>query len=197
MAAKPAPPVTARTAAVSTAASGDAAAAITATSAGAATTETSKTIATSAYALSRCCGSLTSDPHSERIAAGTCGSERPPAAAHSGERPGRRTLARRQHEPGDRHGVHSGRRPQHARLPEAVHQPALCNGTERVGEAERRGDAPGIRERAGRLAPEQHDAQDVHADRQRAGGGRDDRPPDSRQREQRAIAPEAGHGAGR
>src|SRR4051812_1525718 len=55
----------------STATDGEATATIPATTAGAVTTATSKTIATSAYAVARCSGSCTSAVHTERIAAGS------------------------------------------------------------------------------------------------------------------------------
>jgi hypothetical protein len=46
------------------------------------TTAVSKTIETIAYAVSRCSGSSTSMPQSERIAAGTWGNVAPPHSAH-------------------------------------------------------------------------------------------------------------------
>jgi hypothetical protein len=70
-------------AATSTATEGESTATIPATIAGAVTTATSKTIATSAYAVARCSGSRTSIVHSERIAAGSCGSVSPPHSAHA------------------------------------------------------------------------------------------------------------------
>jgi hypothetical protein len=66
-----------------TASVGEPAATIAATSAGPVTTPSSNTIPTRAYAVSRRSRSWTSIPHSERIAAGTCGISAPPHTAHS------------------------------------------------------------------------------------------------------------------
>ena len=70
-------------AAARTATCGELTATIAATSAGAVTTATSKTIETIAYAVSRWSASSTSAPHTERIAAGTCGNVAPPHSAQS------------------------------------------------------------------------------------------------------------------
>src|SRR5262249_12216011 len=68
---------------------GENTATIPATSAGAVTTAISNTTATSAYAVARCSGSSTSEFHSERIDAGSCGTVIPPQAAiaHSAHAP--------------------------------------------------------------------------------------------------------------
>ena len=81
MAANASAPALHSPAATSSATPGPASAASSATSAGAVITATSNTIDTSAYAVWRCSGSATRSPHSERIAAGTCGSAAPPTTA--------------------------------------------------------------------------------------------------------------------
>jgi hypothetical protein len=76
---------------------------------------------------------------------------------------------------------------QHGRLTEPVHEPALRDGAERVGESERARHAAGLGERAGRLASQQQDREDVHADRERPEGRRDQRAAGARDPQQRSV----------
>jgi hypothetical protein len=78
-------------------------------------------------------------------------------------------------------------RAQHKPLPEPVHQPALCDRSERAGEAEGTEDPAGLSERAGRVARQQQDAEPEHPDRDRAGDREQDGRSGARQGQQRPI----------
>ena len=84
-------------------------------------------------------------PHSDRIAAGSWGSEQPPAPPQAAEHE-RGCVAGLggQHQRGQSEHVDGRRRAQHAGLAEPVHQPPLSDGAERVRRAERADHPPGM-----------------------------------------------------